>query len=159
MAQRFNDSDDATSSLLPGLSYFWQDADKSPTTEWNSGVELFEMAVLARLSHSISEVLKTPTEQDPTIPALLGNLTVGRATKKVVSILYLSIGKTGRKMLTDNYPHTNILVIELAEMLERCRACLEVRRNRTLERHTFLSRKQQPGESLHQYWNILNGLA
>ena len=74
-------------SPLPGLSYFWQDADKSPTTEWNSWVELFEMAVLARHSSSTSEVLKTPTEQDPTFPALLGNLTVDTATKKVVSLL------------------------------------------------------------------------
>ena len=66
MALRVNDSDDATSSL-PGLSYFWQEADKSPTTEWNSWVELFEKAVLARHSISISELLKTPSEQDPTL--------------------------------------------------------------------------------------------
>ena len=76
-----------------------------------------------------------------------------------MSLVYLSIGKTGRKMLTDKYPHIKNFVIALAEMLERSRACFEVRRNRTLDRHAFFSRKQQPAESLHQYWNILNGLA
>ena len=30
---------------------------------------------------------------------------------------------------------------------------------RTLDRRTFLSRKQKPTESLHQFWNIVNGLA
>ena len=34
-----------------------------------------------------------------------------------------------------------------------------MRRNRTLDRHTFLSRKQKPSESLHQFWNVLNSLA
>ena len=45
------------------------------------------MAVLARHSISVSEVLKTPTEQDPAIPALLGRTTVGTATIKVVFTL------------------------------------------------------------------------
>ena len=34
-----------------------------------------------------------------------------------------------------------------------------MRRNRILDRHTFLSRKQRPSESLHQFWNVLSGLA
>ena len=121
MALRVNESDDEPSSLLLGLSYFWLDADKS-ATEWNSWAELFDMAVSARHSISISEVLKSSTEQDPTISASLGNSSDVTATKKVVSLLYMSIGKTGRKMLTDKYPHTINFVIELAYMLERCRA-------------------------------------
>ena len=57
-------------------------------------------------------------------------------------------------MLTDKFPHTNIFVI-----LERCAECFEVKRNRILDRHAFFSRKQQPAESSHQFWNYLNGLA
>ena len=91
MALRVNDTDDAPSSPHPGLSDFWQDAEKTPTTEWAKRAQSLEMAVLARHSISISEVLKNPTEQDPSIPALLGNLTVATAAKKVVSLLYLSI--------------------------------------------------------------------
>ena len=159
MALRANDTDDVPFSPLPGLSYFWQDAEKTPTSEWANWAQLFEMAVLARHSISISEVLKNPTENDPSIPALLGNLTVTTAAKKVVSLLYLSIGKTGRKMLTDKFPNTNIFVIDLAEILQRCTECFEVKGNRTLDRHSFFSRKQQPEELLHQFWNVLNGLA
>ena len=62
-------------------------------------------------------------------------------------------------MLTDKFPNTNIFVIDLAEILQRCTECFEVKRNRTLDRHSFFSRKQHPEESLHQFWNVLNGLA
>ena len=81
MALRVNDTDDAPFSPLPGLSYFWQDAEKTPTTELANWAQLFEMEVLGRHSISISEVLKNPTEQDPSVPALLGNLTVATAAK------------------------------------------------------------------------------
>ena len=33
------------------------------------------------------------------------------------------------------------------------------KKNRTLDRHKFFSRVQQPGESLSQFWHTLNGLA
>ena len=32
-------------------------------------------------------------------------------------------------------------------------------KNRILDRHSFLSRKQKPNETLNQFWNNLNGLA
>ena len=35
----------------------------------------------------------------------------------------------------------------------------QMRRNRTLDRHMFFSRKQKPSESLNQFWNALNALA
>ena len=62
-------------------------------------------------------------------------------------------------MLTDKFSHTNIFRNDLAVILEICAECFEVKRNRTLDRHAFFSRKQKPAESLHQFWNILNGLA
>ena len=33
------------------------------------------------------------------------------------------------------------------------------KRNRTLDRHRFFARLQQPGETLFQFWHVLNGLA
>ena len=115
IAVRVNESDDALSFPLPRLSNFWQDADKSPATDWNSWAELFEMVVLARHFKSISEERKTPTEQDPTILALLGNSTDGTATKE--DVLYLSIGKTVRKMLTDKCPDKTERVLKRGEIV------------------------------------------
>ena len=54
MALRANDSDDNSNSLVPGLHYFWQGAEKTPPYEWKQRIQLFEVAVLARHSISIS---------------------------------------------------------------------------------------------------------
>ena len=37
--------------------------------------------------------------------------------------------------------------------------CFQTRRNRMVDRHNYLSRKQKPTKTLHQFWNVLNGLA
>ena len=54
MAVRVKDFDDAPSYPLPGLSYFWQDAEIPTATEWNNLAKLIELAVIARHSISIS---------------------------------------------------------------------------------------------------------
>ena len=48
-------------------------------------------------------------------------------------------------MLMDKFPQINILLIELRELMQNCTDCYQMRRNRTLDRHMFLSRKQQDG--------------
>ena len=151
--------EDSSNSPLPGVTYFWQDADKPPSYDWEQWRQLFEVAVLARHSISITELLRVADQQNPRQAALMGNLEEMHAKRKVVSLLYISIGKTGRKMLMDKFPQINILTIQLQDIAQNCEECFQVRRNRTLDRHTFLSRKQKPNETLHQFWNILNGLA
>ena len=157
MALRAAD-DDQSNATVPGLSYFWQDAEKSPSYDWDQWLQLFEVAVLARHSISVSELTRN-AEQQPRAQALMGTMEEAPAARKVISLLYISLGKTGRKMLMDKFPQINILLIQLQQFLQFCNECFQIRRNRTMDRHTFLSRKQKPSESLHQYWNVLNGLA
>ena len=114
MAQRVNDCDNLHSSPLQELSYFWQEAEKPPPTQRNYWTELFEMAVLSRPSISVPVIIKTPTEQNPLVPAVLGDLTVTTATEKVVYLLDISFGKSSRKMKTDKYSHTSMFVLEVA---------------------------------------------
>ena len=59
----------------------------------------------------------------------------------------------------DKFPQINILLIQVPQVLQHCNECFQTRRNRTMDRHTFLSGKQKPNESFHQFWNALNGLA
>ena len=61
-------------------------------------------------------------------------------------------------MLSEKFSQTNILLIQLNVIVQPCNECFRIRRNRTLDRHTFLSRKQKPTVSLHQFWNELEGL-
>ena len=62
-------------------------------------------------------------------------------------------------MLTDKFPRINILLAQLNILLQNCNECFQIGRNRTLDRHTFLSRKQKPSKPLHQFWNVVNCLA
>ena len=59
----------------------------------------------------------------------------------------------------DKFLHIRILTTPLQEVMRSCGECFRVRRNRTLDRHKLLSRKQNNNESLHQHSNTLNGLA
>ena len=79
--------------------------------------------------------------------------------RKIENLLFISIGKNARKMQMDKFPTINILLFELRELMQHCNECFQIRRNRTLDRHVFLSRKQNPSESLNQFWNALTGLA
>merc|ERR1712122_132998 len=90
--------------------------------------------------------------------ALLGNLTHVIAEQKVISLLYLSLGGAARKTLTDRYPAMEITTVELRTLLERCQETFQIERNRCLGRMKFFHRKQQPGETLSQFWHALNGL-
>ena len=89
--------DDNSNSPLPGLNYFWQDAEKPSRYDWEQWVQLFEVAVLARHSISMTQLLREADEQNPRIAAIMGNLEEVPAKRKLVSLLYISIGKTGRK--------------------------------------------------------------
>ena len=149
-----------TSSLsyLVGLPVFWHDADENPTMEWDKWVDLFQVAAMEKYSISITELTRQVTEQSPRVRALTGDLDVDPANKKIVSVLYLSLGGAARKQFRDKLSHTTLWDLKAGEMLNLCTECFQKKINRTLDRHRFFSRYQQPGESL-QFWPALNGLA
>ena len=47
-------------------------------------------------------------EANPRVKALLGNMADEAANKKVVSMMFLSLGETGRKLFRDKFPETSI---------------------------------------------------
>ena len=83
----------------------------------------------------------------------------GRRSGGEKSRLFLSVGEPARKMFKDKHPNLSVWTLGVRDMIERCRNCFHVAPNRTLDRHKFLSRKQQNNESLQQFWHALNGLA
>ena len=91
--------DESSNSPVPGLNYFWQEAEKEPSYDWEQWQQLFEVAVLARHSISVTEITRTGDEQNPCVPALMGNLKENASARKIVSLLYISLGKNGRKMI------------------------------------------------------------
>ena len=120
MALRATETEDPSSSPLPCKPYFSQDAEKPPSTDWEQWIELFELSMRAKTSTSITGINTTPTEEEPHVSAMLGNLTLQAATRKAVSLLYIRIGEIRRKMLMDKYPNIRIFVIEQVELMENC---------------------------------------
>ena len=103
MALRSNE-DDNSNYPLPGLNYFWREADKTPSYDWELWLQLFKVVVIARHSISITELTREADEQNPRVSALMGNLDKTAAARKIISLLYISLRKTGRKMLMDTFP-------------------------------------------------------
>ena len=95
-------------------------------------------------SISISELFREEDANNPRNAALMDNLEVEPAKRKVTSLLYIPIDKTGRKFFLDTFPQIKILLIQLNVILQQCNECFRIRRIRSLYRHTFLSRKQKP---------------
>ena len=113
----------------------------------------------AKYSISIAEVLRTVTNETERNKALLNNLDKSVAERKCVSVLYLSLGTAARKTFSDKYPAIKIAEITLEDLLKNCKDTFDTKRNRTLDRFRFLSRKQMASETLEQFWHSLNGLA
>ena len=143
---------------IAGLSYYWQNAAEKPTTDWKKWIELFEVALMAKFSIAVEEIVREE-EGTERRTALMGGHDVETAPKKAVSILFLALGEAARKTITDRKPERNVKQTCLKELLYEANQAFQIKKNRTLERHAFLSRKQMEGESLEQFWNVLNGMA
>ena len=76
-----------------------------------------------------------------------------------MSLLFLAIGDAARITIMDKKPDLKISKITVKDLLSECTKAFEIKRNRTLDRYTFFTRKQYPRESLEHFWNVLNGLA
>ena len=128
--------------------------------EYDRWRDLFEMSLIGKYSIQVEEILREINQGDnPRRNEMMGGMEHGIAEKKVISLLYLSIGGAGRKTLTDKYPDMNIRTVTLGELMANCAAAFQKKRNRCLDRVKFFQRKQKSNETLSQFWNVLNGLA
>ena len=78
-----------TSSSIAGLPIYWQEATKLPELEREKWIDLFEVALLAKSSISITELIKTTGTKDK---SLMGDMEEATAMKKANCVLYLALG-------------------------------------------------------------------
>ena len=71
-ANSSNETDENSNSPVPGFHYFRLEADKTTSYEWEQWVQLFEVAVLARHSISVSELVREEDQNNPRSAALMG---------------------------------------------------------------------------------------
>ena len=117
------------------------------------------VATNAKYSISVNEILRTVSAQNPRVASLIKNLNEQAAERKIVSVLFLSLGTAARKSLTDKFPEMRVATISLADLKGNCEQAFVKPRNRTLERYQFFSGKQKQNETLRQFWHMLTGMA
>ena len=61
--------------------------------------------------------------------------------------------------MTDKHPIAKIYEITLQVLLDNSKSTFDTKRNRTLDRFRFLSRKQMPSGTLEQFWHSLKGMS
>ena len=107
-----------TSSLshLVGLSVFWYDDNSDPTMELDKWMDLFQVALMAKYSISLTELTRDASQQKARVRALMGDLEEEPANKKVVSVLYLSLGEAARKQFRDKFPHVTLWSLKVSEL-------------------------------------------
>ena len=81
------------------------------------------------------------------------------ADLKTVTLLYLSIGVDGRRILNCKNPHTMIVTLTTVEFWKIVEEALICPRNLTFDRHLFLITKQLRGEPVEQFYGKLKELA
>ena len=79
--------------------------------------------------------------------------------QKCVSLLYLSIGTGGRRLLTQKFPHDNIYDVSNLKLWEMMEIAFIRPRNITFNRYVLFSRKEKKGETVEQFYSILKELA
>ena len=101
----------------------------------------------------------TRTDGQPRVKDLMGGGTFEVASRKLVSVMFLSLGPIARKQLTDSKPMMRISEVTVDDFLSHCNDTFDKKRNRTLDRFKFFSRRQKADETLLQFWQSLTGLA
>ena len=90
-----------------GVLVFWHDANATPTMEWEKWLNLFQVAIMAKNSSSITAMTREVTDQLPRKRSLIGDLYEDPANKKVVSAMHLSFGEAARKQIRDKFSKTH----------------------------------------------------
>ena len=75
--------------------------------EWEKWIDLFAVARMAKSSISMNELIRTADEANPKVKPLLGDMPEA-ANNEAVSMMFMSLGEAGRKMLRDKYPEKTI---------------------------------------------------
>ena len=68
----------------------------------------------------------------------MGDMDENPANKKVVSVMYLSLGEAARKQFKDDYPHTRLWNLTIEALITMCNECFLEKKNE-IERYTAMT--------------------
>ena len=108
-------------SHLVGLQVYWYEVNSTPTMDWDKWLDLFQVAVMAKFSNSITELTSEVTEQTPRVRALLGDMDEDPANKKVVMRIrkrhLLITQRSSQKVIQRQVPYTTLWNLNAREFI------------------------------------------
>ena len=132
-------------SHLVGIPVYWHEAASPPTMDWDKLLDLFQVAIMAKFSISISELTCEVTDQTPRVRALRGNMEEDPANKKAVSVMYHALGEAARQLLKDTYLHETLWNTKAREFIQLATECYQEKGNIILDPQKLFSIMQQLG--------------
>ena len=88
-----------------------------------------------------------------------GDKPWAQAGRKTVSMLYLSLGTEGRRIVCSRNPHLKMDILTTAELWNIKEATFIRQRNITFDRYMLLTTKQSKGESIEHFFGKLKELS
>ena len=86
------------------------------------------------------------------IGIMCGDKPWAQADRKTVSMLYLSLGTEGRRIVCSQYPHLKMDSLTTAELWTIMEAAFIRQHNITFDRYILLTTKQTRGESIEHFF-------
>ena len=81
----------------------------------------------------------------------MGGVEESIAETKAVNFLYIVLGEAARRTLLDRKPNMDIKATKLKDLLKKFHDAFQKKRNKLMNPHEFLNRKQKEDESLEQF--------
>ena len=89
---------------------------------------------------------------------MCGDKPWAQADRKTVSMLYLSLGTEGRRIVCSQNPHLKMDSLSTAELWTIMETAFIRQRNITFDRYVLLTTKQTRGESIEHFFGKLKEL-
>ena len=93
------------------------------------------------------------------IGVMCGDKPWAQADRKTVSMLYLSLGTEGRRIVCSRNPHLKMDILTTVELRNIMEATFIRQRNITFDRYMLLTTKQSNGESIEHFFGKLKELS
>ena len=119
--------------------------------DWDKLFDLFQVALMAKCSISVTELTREADQQNPRVRLFSRDLDENPANKKVISILYLSLGEQARNPFMAKEPHTALWDLKAQELIALCTDCF--RKKRGTERGTGTDFFQDTNSKVNHYFN------
>ena len=114
-----------------------------PHNNWDKWLDHFQVTYLAK-SSTITELTREMTQQTPGAQTIVGGYE-DTAKKKVVNVMYLSMGEAARNHFKEKKPHTIFWNLRAGELTRLTTESSQLTVNRELDRHRVFSKLDQPG--------------